>query len=175
MGCGIPGGFLARLSDFPADFSRRNAIPAWLLLCIPGLATALNPNHSADMSPARLAELTELAESIVEEIRADLPDNVRPVAAECPAVLLTMEAWAAEQDELVDEELLGLFTGCSRADGVPAGPAEAPQILLFVDNLWAFAEHDRDAFAEEVETTFLHELGHYLGLDEDEIEARGLA
>jgi predicted Zn-dependent protease with MMP-like domain len=127
------------------------------------------------MSPARLAELTELAENIVEEIRADLPDNVRSVAAECPAVLLTMEAWAAEQDELVDEELLGLFTGWSRVDGVPPGPADAPQILLFLDNLWDFAEADRDAFAEEVETTFLHELGHYLGLDEDEIEARGLA
>lgn len=127
------------------------------------------------MSPSRLAELTDLAESVVEEIRTGLPDNVQSVAAECPAVLLTMDAWAEEQDEPVDEELLGLFTGWSRVDGAPPGPEDAPRILLFLDNLWAFAEADRDAFAEEVETTFLHELGHYLGLDEDEIEARGLA
>ena len=29
------------------------------------------------------------------------------------------------------------------------------------------------AFREEVRITYLHELGHYLGLEEDEIEARG--
>lgn len=29
-------------------------------------------------------------------------------------------------------------------------------------------------FREEVATTLLHELGHYLGLDEDEVETLGL-
>ena len=127
------------------------------------------------MSSNRLAELTTLAARIVAEIRAELPDNVQTVAAECPAVLLTMEAWAAEQDEPVDEELLGLFLGMSRLDGPPSGPEEAPQILLFLDNLWAFCGEDRDVFTAEVETTFLHELGHYLGFDEDEVADRGLA
>ena len=127
------------------------------------------------MSPARLAELTALAARTVAEIRAELPHNVQAVAAECPAVLLTMQAWAAEQGEPVDEELLGLFLGMSRLDGPPSGPADAPQILLFLDNLWAFCGEGREIFAEEVETTFLHELGHYLGLDEDEVADRGLA
>jgi predicted Zn-dependent protease with MMP-like domain len=111
----------------------------------------------------------------LEELRAALPGKVRAVAAECPAVLLTMEAWSAEQGEEADEELLGLFLGQSRVDGPPAGPDEAPQILLFLDNLWAWADEDREIFAEEVEITFLHELGHYLGLDEDEVAGRGLA
>jgi predicted Zn-dependent protease with MMP-like domain len=127
------------------------------------------------MSPARLAELTALAARQVEDIRRELPGTVQAAAAECPAVLLTMEAWAAEQTEPVDEELLGLFTGMSRLEGPPSGPAEAPQILLFLDNLWTWAEEDREVFAEEVETTFLHELGHYLGLDEEEVADRGLA
>ncbi len=127
------------------------------------------------MSPARLAELTALASRLVEDIRRELPGPVQAAAAECSAVLLTMEAWAAEQEEPVDEELLGLFTGMSRLEGRPSGPAEAPQILLFLDNLWAWAEEDRAVFAEEVETTFLHELGHYLGLDEEEVADRGLA
>ena len=127
------------------------------------------------MSPQRLAELTSLAARTVAEIRAQLPGNVQAVAAECPAVLLTMEAWANEQNEPADEELLGLFLGMSRLDGPPTGPAEAPQILLFLDNLWTFVEEDREIFAGEVETTFLHELGHYLGLDEDEVADRGLA
>ncbi len=127
------------------------------------------------MSPARLAELTTLAARTVAEIRAELPANVQAVAAECQAVLLTMQSWAAEQDEPVDEELLGLFLGMNRVDGTPSDPADAPRILLFLDNLWAFSEEDREIFAEEVETTFLHELGHYLGLDEDEVADRGLA
>ena len=132
-------------------------------------------NVTVSMSPQRLAELTTLASSIVEETRAGLPVSVRAAAAECRAVLLTMEAWAAEQGEAVDQELMGLFLGQSRVEGPPAGPDEAPQILLFLDNLWAWAEEDREIFAEEVEITFLHELGHYLGLDEDEVADRGLA
>ncbi len=127
------------------------------------------------MSPQRLAELTSLASGIVEKTRAALPVKVGEVAGECPAVLLTMEAWSAEQEEETDEELMGLFLGRSRTEGAPAGPDEAPQILLFLDNLWAWAEEDREIFAEEVEITFLHELGHYLGLDEDEVAGRGLA
>ena len=30
-------------------------------------------------------------------------------------------------------------------------------------------------FREEVKSTLLHELGHYLGLDEDQVEDLGLA
>ena len=33
---------------------------------------------------------------------------------------------------------------------------------------------DVDVFREEVRLTYLHELGHYLGWDEDELTARGL-
>ena len=49
-----------------------------------------------------------------------------------------------------------------------------PQIILFLENLWDFAEGDESVFREEVATTLLHELGHYLGLDEDELTDRGL-
>jgi len=49
-----------------------------------------------------------------------------------------------------------------------------PQIILFLENLWDFAEGDEEMFREEVATTLLHELGHYLGLDEDDLTDRGL-
>jgi len=49
-----------------------------------------------------------------------------------------------------------------------------PQILLYLENLWEFAEGSEDVFREEVERTYLHELGHYLGWDEDDVAARGL-
>ena len=44
-----------------------------------------------------------------------------------------------------------------------------PQIILFVENVWDFAEGDGNVFRDEIRTTFLHELGHYLGLDEDDL------
>ncbi len=127
------------------------------------------------MQPTRLAELTSLASRTVEEVRRALPEPVRRAAAECPTVLLTLEAWETEQDESDGDGLLGLFLGLSRTEGQPSGPDDAPRILLFLDSLWEWAEEDRERFASEVETTFLHELGHYLGLDEDEVADRGLA
>jgi predicted Zn-dependent protease with MMP-like domain len=43
-----------------------------------------------------------------------------------------------------------------------------------VENIWEYVEMDEQDYLDEVGTTFLHELGHYLGWDEDEIEERGL-
>ena len=48
------------------------------------------------------------------------------------------------------------------------------QILLFLGNLWDFAEQDRDTFIDEVHLTYLHELGHYFGWNEDDLAARDL-
>ena len=47
-------------------------------------------------------------------------------------------------------------------------------LILFLENLWDSAGGDEGDFCQEVRTTFLHELGHYLGLGEDELDARGL-
>ncbi len=67
---------------------------------------------------------------------------------------------------------------CSSARISAASPSAAlplpPQIILFLENLWDQAEGDEDLFCDEVHTTCLHELGHYLGLDEDDLCERGL-
>ncbi len=49
-----------------------------------------------------------------------------------------------------------------------------PCITLFLQNLWEFAGEQDRPYRREVRKTFLHELGHYLGWDEEEIEALGL-
>jgi predicted Zn-dependent protease with MMP-like domain len=49
-----------------------------------------------------------------------------------------------------------------------------PQVILFLGNLWDEVEGDVELFLSEVRTTYLHELGHYLGLDEDDLADRGL-
>ncbi len=74
-----------------------------------------------------------------------------------------------------DDDLLGLFEGMSLRDGTPAEPADLPRITLFTSRLAEYADGDDQEFRHEVRTTYLHEIGHYLGWDEDEVEARGLA
>jgi predicted Zn-dependent protease with MMP-like domain len=50
-----------------------------------------------------------------------------------------------------------------------------PRITLFVDTLAQAANYRRALFLREVRTTYLHELGHYLGWDEDQVAEAGLA
>ena len=52
---------------------------------------------------------------------------------------------------------------------------EMPRIRLFLDNLWDASNGELETYRYEVRITFLHELGHYLGLDEEEVAALGLA
>ena len=72
----------------------------------------------------------------------------------------------------IEADTLGLFVGPEFAEesNVPM----PPQIILFLANLLDCAEGDPESFRDEVHTTLLHELGHYLGLDEDDLTERGL-
>src|SRR5262249_40535186 len=71
-----------------------------------------------------------------------------------------------------EPDWLGLFVGPSFGD--EAKVPLPPQIILFLKNLWEMAEEAETFYREEVRTTYLHELGHYLGLDEIDLEERGL-
>jgi predicted Zn-dependent protease with MMP-like domain len=116
-------------------------------------------------------KLRELALTEVEATVAALPAPLRERAARLP---VTFEHFPNDglQADGIEADTLGLFTGAEFAEegNVPM----PPQIILFLENLWDFAEGDEEVFREEVHTTYLHELGHYLGLDEDELTERGL-
>ena len=47
-----------------------------------------------------------------------------------------------------------------------------PTVFLFLENIYEEAEHDPEIYREEIRRTLLHEVGHYLGLDEDDLFAR---
>jgi len=116
-------------------------------------------------------ELRAIAEEEVGEVLRQLPGNLRSATAR---VVISYEPTPSSsdiEDGLIGDEL-GLFEGPSLIDD--PGIEEVPQIRLFLANLWDWVEGDLEAFREEVATTFLHELGHFLGWDEDEIAARGL-
>ena len=118
--------------------------------------------------------LEKTARREVEALRRQLPPEMSERAREVPVVLLDRPSKAMVREDGLDPDLLGLFVGPNRAEGVESGDPLPPEILLFLDNLWDYAEGDEDAFREEVRVTYFHELGHYLGLEEGELEDRGL-
>ena len=112
-----------------------------------------------------------LALAEVEATLVALPKPLRERAEKLP-VTFERQPNAGLQADGIEADTLGLFTGPEFADegNVPL----PPQIILFLENLWDFADGDEKIFRDEVHTTFLHELGHYLGLDEYELTERGL-
>lgn len=119
----------------------------------------------------RWKRLQGIAQAEVESTLAALPAPLRRQAAPLP---VSYEARPAEDllSEGEDPDLLGLFVGPALAH--PDESPLPPQIILFLENLWEFVEEDESIFREEIRTTYLHELGHYLGLDEIDLEERGL-
>jgi predicted Zn-dependent protease with MMP-like domain len=116
-------------------------------------------------------KLCEMASSEVESVLNDLPETLRENVRQLP---ITFEHKPNEglQEEGIEADTLGVFTGAEFAEN---GRIPMPsQIILFLENIWDLAESDENAFRDEIRTTFLHELGHFLGLDEDDLAERGL-
>ena len=116
-------------------------------------------------------KLCAIASCEVEAILKGLP---KPLRERVLGLVVTSERRPSEELQLegIEADTLGLFCGPDFAEEehVPM----PPQIILFLENLWDFAESDETVFREEIRTTFLHELGHYLGLDEDGLTEREL-
>ena len=109
------------------------------------------------------------AEKEAERALAALPADIR---AKLGNILITLEARPTPEDE--DDDLLGLFTGWTYGEELEEQDAVPPSVRLFIENLRQEAGDDPHRFREEVRTTLLHEIGHYLGLDEDGLDALGI-
>ena len=117
--------------------------------------------------------LRALAADEVQATLAALPAPLRERAQALP-VTLQRRPNAAQRGDGIEPDTLGLFVGSEFAAQETAALPLPPQIILFLENLWDQAEADEEVFREEVHTTCLHELGHYLGLDEEGLFERGL-
>ena len=120
-----------------------------------------------------LSELTLIAADVVAATQRKLPVELRTLARDVPVHYESMPA-----EDVVAEgfpsDILGLFTGSAHGTELEASNPALPQILLYLDNVWDFAEGDVHSFRDEIRLTYLHELGHYFGWDEDELSERGL-
>ena len=132
--------------------------------------TVTNERANATMN---LSRLTALAQETVAATQSQLPESVRTSAATVPVHLA-----AGPEDALINEgfepDILGLFTGPAHGEERTEDSLLPPQIFLYLENLWDYAEGDEAVFRAEVRLTYLHELGHFLGWDETDLAVRGL-
>jgi predicted Zn-dependent protease with MMP-like domain len=126
--------------------------------------------HIRNVSPS-WEQLCAIATGEIEATLGELPAPLRTRATKLPVIFEPHPSTGLQADGIASDTL-GLFTGAEFADEetIPL----PPQIILFLENIWEFAESNQEVFRQEIRTTFLHELGHYLGLDEDGLTRRGL-
>ena len=123
--------------------------------------------------PLDWQKLHALALAEVKAALAALPEPLRDRAQALPVTFERLPNKAQLRDGIY-LDTLGLFVGPEFAHEETTTLPLPPQIILFLANIWDLAEADEELFREEVRTTYLHELGHYLGLDEDDLFERGL-
>ena len=70
---------------------------------------------------------------------------------------------------------IGLFIGVPRTEALQTDqPLDLDRIMLFKKNLEKICQDEEDLI-DQIQITLRHEVGHYLGLDEDDLERLGLA
>lgn len=129
--------------------------------------------HSDSTSVTSLDKwLHSLAEQEVRKVLDSLPVELRSRAAVLPLVYDWRSRQELEREGVGDT--LGLFVGENFLEAGQGNGGLPAQIILYLHNLWDEAEKDEESYRREVGTTLLHELGHYLGLEEIDLEERGL-
>ncbi|MGH7730810.1 MAG: metallopeptidase family protein [Candidatus Eiseniibacteriota bacterium] len=115
-------------------------------------------------------------DALVETSLLELPAEVRKHLDELPVVVEAgpeIEILRAEKPP-ISPDVLGLFVGRDLLERTHSDLPGAPgAIYLFRRNLLR-ACADREELAREVKITVQHEVGHLLGLDEDDLERWGL-
>jgi predicted Zn-dependent protease with MMP-like domain len=124
----------------------------------------VNPAHGD------FRRLLRIAEEEIEAVRRSLPG---PLAAAAERVTLVLQDFPTEADleDGIESDQLGVFQGGDiRDDHTPAPPC----MTLWLGNIEDHAGHSPEAYREEVRVTYLHELGHFLGLGEEDLADRDL-
>lgn len=116
----------------------------------------------------------EFAELVREALR-DIPDALMEFMAN---IVVDVEPRPSREDlEAVGiddpTELLGLYHGTPLTERMADDGVHLPdRISIYKKNLEMMCD-SREELIEQIRTTVFHEVGHYFGLDEDELEALG--
>ncbi|HZY98697.1 MAG TPA: metallopeptidase family protein [Candidatus Baltobacteraceae bacterium] len=113
------------------------------------------------ISKSEFERVVEEALDSLPQRFADLVDNVAIVIEDEPS-----EEDAEDLDE--DEELLGIYRGVPLTGRSRYDPMLPDEIAIFRGPIGRVS-HSREEAIAEVRDTVIHELGHYFGLEDDEL------
>lgn len=111
----------------------------------------------------------ERFEQLVEEALAELPGRYRELLENI--VIIVEDSPRRRRGEKRPPPqglLLGQFYGVPRTQKSVFDFSPPDQVFLYQKNIEAISAND-DEIREQVRLTLLHELGHYFGLEEDEL------
>jgi predicted Zn-dependent protease with MMP-like domain len=134
------------------------------------LTAAIARDPDAFATPIRLA--TEEVEKLLRDVIASLPDDVREAIANV-SVSVSLLPDRRLHAEGLDPLTLGVYIGSDLATRSHFdGDLHLDRIEIFQRNVERVAG-SREEATHELRVTLLHEIGHHLGWDEDDLEERG--
>lgn len=83
------------------------------------------------------------------------------------------DEYEAEDAEEELDDLLGLFDGLSIVERANGYDDDIPDVITVFKGPHERCFDSREEIVEEIGKTVIHELGHYFGLDEDQLAAMG--
>ncbi|OGP13612.1 MAG: hypothetical protein A2054_04265 [Deltaproteobacteria bacterium GWA2_55_10] len=111
--------------------------------------------------------------AIAARVLDGLPDEFRK---RMKNIVVVVEDYPSVEDAadagIARDELLGLFHGVTRLEQEWSGgaPNQLPErIVLYKRNIEAICS-TKEELVEEIRLTVLHEIGHYFGLSEEDME-----
>jgi len=183
---GEPAEALRILEALPPETLAAEPRPHWLIgLCHDHLGAPKRADRAfrsaeriaPDEYPRPIPISPDEAAALARRVIAELPEAVRALIPQVPVVIDDLPPLATIRETRggISHDTLGLYTGVSLADRGSFDPSGPPTMIqIFRRNLERFAR-DRAELEEEIRITLLHELGHHLGLDEDDVDRLGLA
>ncbi|MGE3164152.1 MAG: metallopeptidase family protein [Planctomycetota bacterium] len=169
----------------PSDPSEQAQLSWWLGLCHDHQGDSEQADRcfrdarAADPEsvPLLVSITPDEVRSVVERVAKTLPAPIAKSFEEVPVVIEDLPAREIirSSDGEVHPDTLGLYVGTNllershmAPDGLP------PTIYIYRRNLERFVD-DREELEQEIRTTLLHELGHHLGYEEEDLDRLGLA
>ncbi|HKQ20217.1 MAG TPA: metallopeptidase family protein [Candidatus Eisenbacteria bacterium] len=151
-----------RIREAAGDFERADALFR--------LAHELEPSEFH--LPIRTGEKDFRA--ILDKVLEALPPVIRDALLEVPVVVEPKPTIAiADREPHITPDVLGLFVGTSVGDKMQV--TDTPNVVFLFQRNLERAGRSRAEVAKEIKITLLHEYGHYLGFDEEDMEHLGLA
>ena len=131
-----------------------------------------------DLYPVPVRIEAEEFEAASDDALKGLPSEIRDYVSNCPIIIEDLPSSDLVRDENLSPTVLGLFLGVPLTEPganpiAPEPRADTDRMLLFKRNLEKIASN-RAELIKQIRITVWHEIGHYLGKDEAELEKLGL-